>query len=116
MDENKKQSTPENLYKSRGFSSPDGELSGKSVVFSSADLPRDDFTSSATWPQSLGEYLKNYVGRQVWVRYSLPSGQCCEKRGRLEVVGTNFLGIRSCREGSLLLVELSFIFSVNLLE
>lgn len=116
MDENNKQPKTENLYKSRGFSSPDGELSGRSVVYNFADSPRDDFTKSAMWPQSLGDYLKDYVGQKVWVKYSLPSGQCCEKRGRLEVVGTNFLGIRSCREGSLLLVELSFIISVNLLE
>ncbi|NCC67128.1 MAG: hypothetical protein EOM14_02870 [Clostridia bacterium] len=115
MDEIENRPMPENVYKNRGFLSPDVEFSGRSVVFNSADMPRDNLTSSATWPQSLGEYLKDYVGRQVWVRYALPSGQCCEKRGRLEVVGTNFLGIRSCRGDNLLLVELSYIFSVNLI-
>lgn len=88
-----------------GFVMPEGELTGRSVAPMGAPPPE-------LWPSTLGEYLRDYIGRTVSVKYALPAGRWTLARGRLEAVGANFLAIKS---RSLLLVELGSIIAVEVI-
>ena len=103
-------------YKNRTFRDLNGVFNGSSVVMNEAYSEPQQIGSPDMWPYSLTDYLRNYIGRMVLVRYVRPNGGGCENRGVLKVAGTDFIGILPCRSDALLLLELSAVKSINIID
>lgn len=104
-------------YTNRVFQSPEDNITGKSIVIENkiknteaADLVLPDY-----WPYSLSDYLQNFIGNQVLVQCIQANGRYGERKGRLKAVGSNFIVIQPVPE-SLLIIEFSFIRSINILN
>ena len=102
MDEAKKEAAVK-----RGFRTPEEAMSGRGAVYERG-------SAQESWPYSLGDYLKGYIGRRVRVGCALPNGRYFEKTGELATVGTNFLALRSARTGGLVLVDLAAVRGVEI--
>ncbi len=83
-----------------------------------AEIKQDLFPSEVLpanpWPYGLSDYLRGFVGKTVQVRYSTYNERPCVTEGTLEVVGTNFIGIKPQRTEDLLIIESGFIRSINI--
>lgn len=113
--EDQARSEAKEQYKDRGFQRLEDAISGRSVVFERERESAEKAERSELWPYSLPDYLKGYIGKTVLVRYSLANNRCCEKRGRLAVVGTNFIGLQTERPESHFLIEISYIVSIDII-
>ena len=102
MDEAKKEAAVK-----RGFRTPEEAMSGRGAVY-------ERERAQESWPYSLGDYLKGYVGRRIRIGCVLPNGRYFEKTGELATVGTNFLALRSARTGGLVLVDLAAVRGVEI--
>ena len=107
---------PDELYRNRSFRDLGNGISGRSVVIEQERSSQDRNAADNMWPYSLTDYLKGYIGNTVMVEYVLPSCGCSKKRGKLEVVGTNFIGIQTYQYGSLSLLEIGTVKSIQILD
>ncbi len=106
---------PYELYGSRSFQNIGGDISGRSVVIQKEqDYPEREMASDM-WPYSMSDYLKGFIGRMVLIEYVFNNAGC-RKKGILKVAGINFIGIQTLQNGSLLLLDLSTIKSINILD
>lgn len=105
-------------YPNRTFQSPDDIITGKSVVMENiqSNTKPSDALSSNRWPYDLSDYLKNYIGKSVQVKYELSNGRLNEKQGVLIVVGTNFIAIQTNFSEDLFIIELSVIRCINVIN
>lgn len=103
------------LFRNRSFQDMGSGMSGRSVVIQPERSSPERNETDSMWPYSLTDYLKGYIGSMVLVEYVLPNGGCPQKRGRLKVVGTNFIEIQTCRNNSLSLLETSTLKSIEIL-
>lgn len=106
---------PDALFETRTFLDINGEISGRSVVIQNEKSPSQGSSGSERWPCSLSDYMKDYIGRPVIVEYIF-NNMSCARRGRLKVVGTNFVGINTAKKNSLFLLELGAIKSVHIFD
>jgi hypothetical protein len=97
-------------FHNRMFRSPDSEITGESVVIEN----NSEFEDS--WPYSLSDYLRNFIGKRVQVKYEMSGGRHCEQEGALIVAGSNFLGLQPYRTNDLLLIELDSVKCVSISE
>lgn len=80
----------ESNFPNRSFLNPDCTITGRSVVIE----PESPVTGTGDlWPYSLSEYLKNFIGKTVMVKYSTDYGRLCEKKGILKTVGNDFISL-----------------------
>lgn len=98
----------------RTFQDPDAIISGKSVIVENSLVSeRNNNISQDMWPYNLTDYLKSFIGKIVQIEYVLSNGRCCEKRGELQVTGTNFIGMQLNQTNDLFLLDLDSIKSIN---
>ena len=96
----------------RRFLSPEEAFCGKSVV--QAELPGSGSELARDmWPRSLDDYLRRFTSRRVRVKYSTEDGRTCERQGRLAVVGSNFLGLRTEDADDLLVLRLESVLWID---
>jgi hypothetical protein len=99
----------------RKFLSPDDVITGKSVVREAnrEDADPAERTLANPWPYMLTDYLRNFTGKTVRAKYVLTDSESDEIRGRLIVVGSNFIGLQPDSTENLLIIELSALRSVE---
>ena len=107
---------PDELYGNRSFRDLGNGISGRSVVMELERSSPQRNEADIMWPYSLTDYLKGYIGSTVMVEYVLPSCGCSKKRGKLKVVGTNFIGIQTYQYDSLSLLEIGTVKSIQILD
>ncbi|PKM71623.1 MAG: hypothetical protein CVU91_13100 [Firmicutes bacterium HGW-Firmicutes-16] len=107
---------PDELYRNRSFRDMGTGISGRSVVIEEERSSSERHEADNIWPYSLTDYLKGFIGSMVLVEYLLPNCGCSKKRGKLKVVGTNFIGIQTYRYDSLSLLEIGTVKSIEILD
>ena len=105
----------DNLYRNRSFQDIGSGISGRSVVIEPERSSNGISEADRMWPYSLTDYLRGYIGSIVLAEYVSSSG-CTRKRGRLKVVGIDFIGIQTCRSNSLSLLETSTLKNIEILD
>lgn len=104
----------DDLYANRSFQDMGTGISGRSVVIEPERGSAERNEADRMWPYSLTDYLKNYIDSMVLAEYTSNS-RCSKIRGRLKVVGIDFIGIQTCRNNSLTLLEISSIRNIEIL-
>lgn len=100
-------------YRNRSFQSFGEPISGKSVVRQNENFLATRNDVPQKWPYNLSDYLKDYIGKIAILEYTFDN-RCYRRRGRLQVVGTNFIGIQTSQNKSLFLLELSALKSIEI--
>lgn len=113
VQDNKRDKELYSAYGNRSFQSFGEPLSGKSVVIQNDSFKLNKSDVPEKWPYNLSDYLKDYVGKIVILEYVFDN-RSFRRRGRLQVVGTNFIGIQPSQSKSLLLLELSALKSIEI--
>lgn len=103
-----KNTAPEAPVPVRGFRTPENAMSGEGAVWERSVEKRE------RWPYSLGDYLKNFVGKPIRVGCVLPNGRYFEKAGELATVGTNFIALRPKGASDLVLLDLAAVKGVTI--
>ncbi len=104
------------MYGKRSFQNIGVGISGRSVVIEEERSSSAANETDNMWPYSLTDYLKGYIGSMVLAEYVSADSVCSKKRGRLKVVGIDFIGIQACRNNSLSLLEISSLKSIEILD
>lgn len=106
------------MRQNRTFQAPGGEIDGRSVVFETRPmLPNDgDGFSRDAWPCCLNDFLQKYIGKMAQLEYLMSNGRTAVQKGKIAVVGSNFVGIQPMQTGNLFLVELSSVKSINVIN
>ncbi len=102
------------LYGNRSFQDINSGISGRSVVIQKKSGYPERDVAAEMWPYSLSDYLKNYIGRMVLIEYIFNS-RCNRRRGKLQVVGTDFVAIQTFQNNSIFLLELGSIKSIEII-
>jgi hypothetical protein len=100
-------------YPNRTFQNPSDIITGKSVVTEHNPSEYSYSTPINPW-LSLTDYLKNYTGKTIDVVCQLSGGRYYEKKGRLIITGSNFIGIQTNSEDNLLIIESGSIKSISI--
>lgn len=103
------------LYGNRSFQDINSGISGRSVVIREDKGYSKKDTNADLWPYSLSDYLKDYIGRMMIIEYVF-NNSGYRRKGRLKIVGTNFVGINTSQSGGLLLLELGTVKSINIID
>ena len=103
------------LYGDRSFQDLSGAMSGRSVVIQEGKSISRREMDSDVWPCSLSDYIKDYIGKMVIIEYVF-NNTSYRRKGKLKVVGTNFVGIYAPQKSSLLLLEISTIKSIDIID
>ena len=104
-------------YGKRSFRNVGDGISGRSVVIErEGSHPMNTNGADSMWPYSLTDYLKGYIGSMVLAEYVSADSMCSKKRGRLNVVGIDFIGIQACRSSSLSLLGISSLKNIEILD
>lgn len=106
------------LRQKRAFQSMNSEIDGRSVVLDLIPTVADERESFQrdVWPCSLNDYLQKYIGKIAQIEYLTPNGRAAAQKGRITVVGSNFVGIQPLQTGNLFLVDLNSIRSINIIN
>ena len=105
-------------YSDRIFQSTDEIITGRSVVKESMQksTEHNGLLPLKNWPYTLSDYLQNFIGNSIQVKYTIHNGRHGEKQGDLIVVGSDFIGIRPLKTEDLFIIELSQISCVNVIK
>ena len=103
------------LYGNRSFQDLSSAMSGRSVVIQEGKSSSRRDMDSDMWPCSLSDYMKDYIGKMVIIEYVF-NNTSYRRKGKLKVVGTNFVGMHTLQNSGLLLLELSTVKSINIID